>query len=43
MVDENTLTFFSVKSFGLKPQLVEGGKMWQKLVVVFGGGFWSKL
>jgi hypothetical protein len=43
MVNENKLILFSVGSFGLKPQLVEGGKMWQKLVAVFEGGFWFKL
>ena len=35
MIDENKITFFSTgSSFGLNPQLVEGGKTWQTLVLV---------
>ena len=41
IIDENKITFFSSGSLGLSnPQLVEGGKMWQKLVLVRRGGFW---
>ena len=43
MVNENKLTFFSVGSCRSKPQLVEGGQMWQKLVGHSGRGFWFKL
>ena len=40
-INENKFTFFPCGSFGLSnPQLVEGGKMWQKLVLVRRGGFW---